>query len=209
MNPAFPEQDDAEHQELLRYVAHAKPRRHPPERLVLVVKVRVINIDFRKVEEVDILVGVDEARLLRVLAAGPKEPRPGAAIGLVIVIGGGDGGALHDLVGVVPGKAIAVTGTGSSPRGGRPRIVSKRRSPTVALIGLLAASGPFIKGRDASVPTISHPRVMAKCAPHRHSILNRTIAPHRISARHISAASPDKGSGGPQYVSHRQGRGSR
>lgn len=70
--------------------------------------------------------------MLRVLAAGPEEPRPGAAIGLIVVTGGSDGGALHDLVGVVPGKAAAVTGTGSSPRGGRPRIVSKRRSPAVA-----------------------------------------------------------------------------
>lgn len=39
MNLAFPEQDDVEHQKLLHYAAHAKPRRHPPERLVLVVKV--------------------------------------------------------------------------------------------------------------------------------------------------------------------------
>uniref|UniRef100_A0A0E0HXP0 Uncharacterized protein n=1 Tax=Oryza nivara TaxID=4536 RepID=A0A0E0HXP0_ORYNI len=75
---------------------------------------------------------VDEARLLRVLAAGPEEPRPGAAISLIVVTSGSDGGALHDLVGVVPGKAAAITGTGSSPRGGRLRIVSKRRSPAVA-----------------------------------------------------------------------------
>lgn len=70
--------------------------------------------------------------MLWVFAAGSDVPHPGATVGLVVVAGDSGGGVLHDLIGIVPSKAVAITGAGGSRTGSHPRIVVKCQPLAVA-----------------------------------------------------------------------------